>query len=207
MSLPEITNYLEDDWGDNAITGRTSSKEGYFLHPSDGLIADMEAGDALKGVYRPEWTVKAGTPSASGGALVLDPGDEIKTSTNFHTGRWEITWSNASSPSGGFFGFYLFIQNTNSNWFEYTNDVAVGSLVMRKNEAGTTSDILSVAAITDTNQHTTAAERDSYGNWEAFKDGASQGTFTDTFLPDPRWQQLAAGSTYVTVNIQKVVFS
>ncbi|MFB6244863.1 MAG: hypothetical protein ABEJ03_00790 [Candidatus Nanohaloarchaea archaeon] len=29
----EITNYLEDDWGDNSLTSRSNTKDDLFAHP------------------------------------------------------------------------------------------------------------------------------------------------------------------------------
>lgn len=69
MVLSEINNYIEDNWNDNALSNRTNSETGYFLHPSDSLINDFEAGDVLKGMYRPDWTATAGSPTVSSGSV------------------------------------------------------------------------------------------------------------------------------------------
>lgn len=187
MALSEITNYLEDDWDDNNLTGRASTTEGYFLHPSDGLISDMEAGDALKGVYRPEWTTQSGSPSATNQELQLADGSTtvqaVSIPSVFTVGRWQWDHDYNSNPSSGGTRLYFIAQNSGADpndayAIEVLHDT---NLDLIKDSGGSESTLINGSRTDNTSSQNYDVARDSYGGFELFNDGdVSQGTATDT---------------------------
>ena len=192
MVLGEIENYLEDDWNDNSLTNRSANEEGYFLHPSDNLVAnsDVEAGDVLKGVYRPDWTIEIGTPSASNNRLELpnasSTSQAVKTPSEFTAGLCSFDRTLNSSTSTGAFRFNIIKEDSN-NWWADNLDAGNPHEGLAKKESGTFSQVISTGSggSVGTNTHSIKITRDSYGRWEYSKNGTSQGTTTDTFLPTP----------------------
>lgn len=184
MVLEEIDTYIEDDWDDNALTNRTNSREGYFLHPSDDLLSgDFEAGDALKGVYRPDWRQVEGSATVSGGLLRV-PADTtaiISSPSEFNTGTFETTFSLGSAGSAGTLGL-RFVATNNNNTLEVAINYAGPNYTLRKQDGGTFTELTSSAKAPDSG--TAKVTRDSYGNFELFLDGVSEGVATDTFVPE-----------------------
>lgn len=192
MVLEEIGTYIEDDWDDNALTNRTDNTEGYFLHPSDGLLSgDFEAGDALKGVYRPEWKIQTGSFTVadqyaeSAGNLE----DAISTPSSFSVGSWEADVQMVSN-TGDLELFSLAFMDQDSTDFDanvstpdngYTIEARDnGDLRLVVRSGGSNSSItVGSSWSVDTDFHTYRATRDSYGSFELFFDGTSKGTGTD----------------------------
>ena len=205
MALPEITNYIEDDWDDNALTNRTDSTEGYFLHPSDGLLSgDFEAGDALKGVYRPEWNTNSGSPTATNGELQMFDGSStpqaVLTPSRFTTGYWEVNFKYNSSPSNGLGSrMTLFAQTQNaandSLQDSYALQLYRGEIRLNRFDGGTENIIIQAVGAWGggTTAYTEKAQRDSYGNFEIFIDGQSEGTVTDTTYTEGSYHALGNG--------------
>ena len=197
MALPEILNYIEDDWDDNALTNRTDNTEGYFLHPSDGLLSgDFEAGDALKGVYRPEWLEEINSLAVQNGRLEWSQtGDGevmLSTPSDFSIGEFQMDaqYTTLGNDQDGIFLFilreydsggllsasadYLGIQlkDGSDNNFQYYKSVG-----------GSRSTIIVNSWPGDTNTYTIKGTRGPYGSLELILDGVSQGTATDTYTP------------------------
>lgn len=183
MGLQERSNYLEDDWNDNALTARTSPEEGYFLHPSDGLTGtgDYEPGDALKGVYRPDWEIESGSPSASNGELVLPPGDTtnqtIAQPAEFTSASMEDDVYH-TDHSGGRMDLTPRLRNGDSE-YTFSVDAYDDVYVYSYDGSGGTRIIESTNNMTYSAWVKWRLTLDSYANWEAFKDGTSLGTTTD----------------------------
>lgn len=192
MTLEEINNYIEDGWDDNSITGRSNPDEGYFLHPSDNLLSnDYEAGDALKGVYRPEWTTQSGSPSASNGVLSLSAGDttqqSILTPSEFTAGTWETDYKFTNTPSSGGICMVIMAQSTsldgvgrpNNCYFGYNH--FNGDYHLYLNNGGSATNIITTISLGVPESFATMKiSRTTRGNFELFHNGTSQGTATDT---------------------------
>lgn len=185
----EITNYLEDDWGDNALTSRSSTNDGVFAHPDAN-----EAGDVLIGRYRPEWnTVTAGF-SVSGGVINWDGSSDddatIRTNSNFVIGSWEIDVHFTTLGNGDDSVKLSFINTTPNGGGSVNPDDGYqqmqlddGSHLLRRYDGGASTNIISSSwggGSGDTDNHTYKTTRDAYGDWEIFEDASSDGTATDT---------------------------
>lgn len=183
--MQEITTYIEDDWGDGALTARTDATEGYFLHPSDAQIGDdVEAGDVLKGVSRPEWDTD-GSPTVSSGALLIHgtSGEYVRTPTDLTVGSWSIDSRYHSTGNGTNSSLNVILEDSSNWWKAFLREDSWQYAQLKKADAGTTTVVIDSTWAVDTNWHSRKATRDAYGNWELFFDGASQGTATDSFLP------------------------
>lgn len=175
----EITNYLEDDWDDNALSGRSNSEKGIYYQYGDG-----GAGDLLKAVYRPLWTVTGGNPSVQSGSVVFGgtDADAIETPADMQTGEWEYDFTWTDNQDWDTFSFKIFQDGSNHFRFELKSDNADPDFKLVKIESGSSSHIIDSSWEDDQGiQHTVRYTRDSYGEFELFYDGASQGTGTDTF--------------------------
>lgn len=199
MGLSKIANYLEDDWGDSSLSSRSNSDEGYFLHPSDGLTGsgDYEPGDALKGVYRPEWAVTGGSYSTSNGALVsggnLD--DVVGTPSDMNVGSWKLDFTMGANTSNTDVHTFAFMDRdvTDHGANDGTPDNGYiiqtrteGNYELRVRSGGFSTDLIRSSWGVDTVTHTEEVNRDSYADLELFLDGASQGTATDTTYSSAR---------------------
>lgn len=175
--MAEISNYLEDDWDDNNLTGRSSPSTGEFKEQTAGGTGDM-----LKGIYRPEWTVQGGSPAASSGVLVLDDSESVSTVSKFTTGRWSFWFQVQSSPQGGHRVVIMSPVIATSigddcyrlGW-RYNGDY---KLTLRNGGSGTT--LITGSWPADTAGYSAEATRDTEGNFEIFLGGTSKGTATDT---------------------------
>ena len=185
---PTIANYLEDDWGDNSLSTRTNPADGVYASPSA-----IRAGDTLIGRYRPEWSVTNGSPSATSGYLSL-PGndttpDRLRTTSKWTTGtlQYDARQTTLQSSSTTALIIMSFIhQDPNNKIFSYFRDDSGTTQFRRltKTVSGTGTELIKNDTTPDTNWHTTKITRSAYGDWEAFWDGVSYGTATDSFLPD-----------------------
>lgn len=177
---PELDNYLFDDFADNGFSNRTGSQTGQYPDPSLGPSKNY------RGYVRPRWRSAGGSPTVSNGELVLPPGDtttQIAVAENIalETGTWEFDFQFSSTP--GFSHRFDFIREDGSNvWF--IESQSGGGFVLKKYEAGALNTVISGSWSPDTSPKTCKVTRDESGNWELFVNGTSQGTATDTFLPD-----------------------
>lgn len=206
----ELPNYIEDDWNDNNLSGRSSADKGVYYAYSDG-----GTGDLLKGVYRPVWEILAGAPYASGGVLVSndDSGsDAIATPSKWTTGsfRYDFTWvgtiDSAWNPS-------ILAQDTTTNngrckncYFDYYTDTSP-SVRFYKNEGGSATQLISGDWQVDKNPHTSEITRDSYGNFEKLHDGSSIGTTTDTTYTSSNYIHFGGGKKMGEINIDNLQVS
>lgn len=186
MGLQERATYLEDDWDDNALTARTSPEEGYFLHPNDALTGagDYEPGDAFKGVYRPEWDIDSGSPTAKNGELRLPAGattvQSVRTTARQTIGTWSFDYQFLNSTTTGKLNVSV-LRNSNGGSYRYQQESDGDVVLERRAEGGSSfTDLLRVNKTLDTNTHTAKTTRTAYANWEYFWDGTSLGTTTDS---------------------------
>ena len=202
MALEERTTYIEDDWGDNNLSGRSGAEEGYFLHPSDSLISgDVEPGDALKSVYRPEWLLNTSDPYVQNSELRVDSlsggSTGVRTPTKAITGEWvmDFRYRTLGSGNDGIFYFMWGDNNGESNkndaWRWFAQDDANQYYRISKYEGGSITHVIDTTWAPDTNWHTGRSTRDSYGGWELFLDGSSQGTATDEYIPPREATEIA----------------
>lgn len=168
--------YLVDDWGDSALTGRTNPVTGQYVSGADGK---------LRSFYRPEWTTENGSPSASGGSLVLPDGSETRQSverdTNFSVGEWTFQFERQSAASEGLLLLYI-ARESGQN--EVRLDIEQGgAFELVEKDSDTVTTIISTTWPDDEQPHEVSVTRDSLGNWELFFDGTSQGTAASSFFP------------------------
>lgn len=183
----EIANYLEDDWNDNALNNRSNASKGYYYNYHTG-----GTGDLLKGVYRPEWDYykSAGRLTVTNGEIQVDYDgsgsvDIIETPSQFYVGSWQFDWQ--LDPLGGdnnqinHFSIHNGDRSSDFPPNSYEGHIAEGGTYkLQKVSGGTQSNLITPGWTNDTNVHTWKHTRDSYGNFELFFDGTSQGTATDT---------------------------
>lgn len=189
-TISEITNFLEDDWGDNALTSRSSTSDGVFAHPGAN-----EAGDVLIGRYRPEWTTAQGNVDVTGGVLEwsqsVDGRSEIRTSSKFTVGLWEVDFHYTTLGNSGdqvILGLMDEVPDVNTSGEPVsegyqTNIADNGNYSLKELSSGTSTDVISASwggGSGNTNSHTCKITRDEYGSFELFEDGSSKGTATNT---------------------------
>lgn len=196
LGLTEIQNYLEDDWNDNRLTDRewrsSDISQGVFAHPDAN-----EAGNTLIGRYRPEWNrVDPTTHNIIDGELVI-PGDKdsneneevIATPSNVMSGTYKFDFRGSPLPSEGGNALNLSFISDGYTLLNINNKVYINirwtdggsDYRLVKDDSGTISDLISPGWTPDTNTHTSEFSRSSFGDYELFLDGVSQGTTTDTF--------------------------
>jgi len=180
-----LNNYIEDDWDDNALSGRTNpSKDVYYS------ITESGTGDLLKGVYRPRWrnvvpifTSNSGNISAVNSELSLNTESAAATSSNVDVGSWKHDFRLSSSGNTTNIGARQIHQDDNNH--VYTIARADGTnYKLYKKVSGSNFKIISATWPNDTSWHTHELTRSSYGEYELFFEATSKGTATDTFLPD-----------------------
>lgn len=166
---------IADDWGDNLLSGRSNSGQKLIALPTDPTV--MVRCES----FRPVWTILTGTPTATGGQLVLgSTPDSVSCPSTIVTGTWTCKVALTSTASGSFALRFLY-QDTN-NYYQLLL-AATGPFNLIKDDAGTTTTIITATWTPDTSVHTITATRDASGNFEIFLDGTSMGTVTDAFLP------------------------
>lgn len=180
-----LSNYLEDDWGDDALTGRTNPNTGVFREQLSGGV-----GDLLKGIYRPAWQVESGSVSASNGELVIPAGDtttqNATTPSRMTVGAWSWDFYFASTPGSGGHTKSILCQDVNLTAFGGSNNcyhfaaVANGDYAFKRTDGGTNTSLISASWAADTATYTPKITRTEDGDFELFKNGTSQGTATDT---------------------------
>lgn len=204
-----LNNYVEDDWNDNAITSRTSPETDIFHHPS----GNTQAGDVLTGMYRPEWTVSISGPQATNQRLQHDVSNgngQVFTKSKFYIGsmQCDFQWHTTPGSDNDTLSVYPVMEGDTGSGTPTGVRLIVqdaGDYRLFNQNAG--SDIISSSWSPDQNAHTAEVTRDPYGNWELLLDGSSQGTGSDTYLPDPlegigsHWNDGGGGSIISVDNL------
>lgn len=207
LGLAEIANYLEDDWGDNSLTSRSSTEDGVFAHPDAN-----EAGDMLIGRYRPDWNTVEGSPSASSEELNFSGSnsvaDALLVSSNFTVGSFSFNFrqTNAGDPlrvwifSSSFNGYTRGgsggIARPVDSYF-----VATEQSALSKDDSGSKTNLVTGTSISDTNNHSESVTRNSYGDFEFFVDSTSQGTATDTTFTESLFVGVSSRSNVTMDNL------
>ena len=177
-----LTNYLEDDWDDNSLTGRTDPQKDVFYQYSTG-----GTGDLLKGVYRPRWETESGSPSASSGYVAATNG-VVKTPSEVTVGEFTVEHRLTQSIGDDFSDAFDFIAQNSGTYYRYYKADNTGSPTpsarLDVSVGGSSTTLISWSWAHDTVFHTESVTRDSYGNFEAFEDGQSEGTVTDTQITE-----------------------
>jgi len=166
-----------DDWGDNCLTNRR--------YGGNATISISDTVYECKN-FRPEWTTESGSPSASGGVLVLTAGDatsqQISTPSDFTTGTWEADFYYTDSPSTGNTSLFPMVEDKQNE--DYQIAIRTDDYDLGKHSGGSYTRVIDTSTSSSVGDwHTCKATRDSDGNWELFHDGTSVGTATDTYLP------------------------
>ena len=180
----DFSVYLEDDWGDNKIADRDDSESG--------------AHNNVIGVFRPEYVIENGTPTAENETLALSDEDVLHTDINLNLDKkvvWE--WSdvdisdNPSNTSETYLTCWSestifdfdFPRGFEESYGVIINDTPEARLTyIDENGGGNTLINRSVSEVVQIR-----VERDDNGNWEMFLDGESVGTATDNNLSDPQF--------------------
>jgi len=159
---------IGDDWADNKLTSR------------DNAATVATALDKVFQTFRPEWTTVAGAPTLTDGILTIANGDKITISPGLTEGSFEVklrATTGGTGPSGTMYVAFIYQDDNNNIGIYEWEPMGLGKV-----DGGTYTHLIS-----DDNPSTTQATfkftRDASGNYEFFKDGVSQGTTTDTFLP------------------------
>jgi len=182
--------HIDDDFEDNLLSGRDNF---YF---EDGLF---------KAHMRPEYVTVSGSPSASGGKMVLAAGDvteqAVSCLSTFMVGTWEIDFAFAASPTAGYFAFRLIssasvVYADPSNNGYTVNVFYTGDFVLGRIDAGAGVTLIAGTWTVGTATVAIKVTRTAAGAFELFRDGVSQGTVTDTtytssgfLVPDTRANQ------------------
>jgi len=161
-----------DDWEDNKLTDRDDRAT---------TTASVLGANEFAQRFRPEWTTKEGSPSATGGYMLLDAGEEVKIPSGFDTGTWEQdTWLDAANACQK---FKFIWQDADNFWVTYFDDEYT-HLDLCKNDAGTSTAVIDYTVDPTLGVwHDIKITRSSAGDWELFYDGSSVGTATDAFMP------------------------
>lgn len=207
-SIKSRTYYLEDDWDDNALSGRTDPESGPFFYQE----VSNQPGDTLVGQYRPEWaTVQAGF-SASNGVLTWDASNGTaaeETQSNANAGEWKIDFQyTTNGGDADQIGLGALHQNSGDyNTNGYRVNPVTGNASYRLYDNVDSVNLIDSSWVDDTSLHTAAMVRDSDSNWEIFLDGTSKGTATDATNTEGNYIAVMAfdsqgGSTAELDNLQ-----
>lgn len=185
VGLPDINNYLEDDFGDNALTSRTNTNDGVYAHPDANV-----AGDVFIGRYRPVWNNTSGAVTAQNTRAEFSNGDStiarINTPSSFNTGSWEWAVEVTSAPGTGGVELGAFSDSLD---LLAGNGIAInvtsnGNYNLLEVVSGNPDTFIDAPSISYGSEIVYRLNRDSYGNFEVFTDGTSDGTATNTFTPE-----------------------
>ena len=217
LGLDDIENYIEDDWGDDSLTNRSNTSDGVYAAPSAN-----KAGEVLIGRYRPEWNITFSAPnssvSVSNGEVSISQSDNdtsiITTPTQIHTGEWSADIyvdGEGDEYTGADFAIIVETDGSSGRGSQLDNSVYISS----RNTSGSLNDSLieqDNGAVTklvdfgdnsDAGYDTYSVTRDSFGNYEAFRNGSSKGTTSSSYLPKPNYTSLmAAKSTNVSHTVK-----
>ena len=182
-----LDNYIEDDWNDNALTGRSNTEKDVFYQ-----YYDSGTGDLLKGVHRPRWRHVSGTVDATNQRVEMYGDDSvqkvIETPSSLTVGSWTVD-HRFNSIGDDFLAVSIICDNVNDYgigrtqngyWFGDRSGGSSPSYDLFVAEGGGNTRIIDAQSPQDTNWHTSECTRDIYGNFELIRDGTSQGTGTDT---------------------------
>jgi len=166
------TAEILDDWQDNKLTTRDSEAT-TPIKISSPYVQDANT-------FRPSWTTESGSPSASGGVLVLTAGDTtaqgISTPTTFFVGTWEVDIQKQADGTTSGVDVIDWVSGGSKKYIIGWNYDGAYNL----RDIVDTVNIISATHAEDTAWHTCKATRDSSSNWELFFDGVSDGTATDS---------------------------
>lgn len=182
-AIPDSDVYLHDDWGDNKLQNRGGSRTTTY--------------NGVQGVYRPEWTIDDGSPTAINQALQVVAGDGLYAGINLNFSE-TITWSwtdvdfnGSSEQTLGLFG-----ENAGIPISAFYNGVYPGYAavlgsrdrirLVRIDDNNNNGSVLTENTLSSTTGVNISVTRDSNGNWEVFENGSSLNTASD--------------STYTTAN-------
>ena len=182
-AIPDSDIYLQDDWGDNKLTDREGS--GTTTHNDE------------EGVYRPEWTLEIGSPTAEDERLKLDRNQLLFTEINLNldeTVTWEFVGVHIPDEWAG---LGLFAETNNvgdmSNFREHNlqsgyhlilNEASSESVRLLKMNGSATELIESGSHSGIVNIEVT---RSPSGEWSLNVDGSNEGSTTDTDHDNPQY--------------------
>ena len=188
VAIPDPDVYLNDDWGDNKLQDREDS--------------DTTTHNGVEGVYRPEWTLDEGSPSASNQTLQLDSGDAVRTGITLalsETVPWQWTGVEfpATDAAGDTVTLQLWAESTTrdtqgfglplqSGYFIQLRDSSPEVRLIEMDSSGNTSELITGSA-TAGSGFDLSVTRSSDGGFELFVEGSIQGTSTDTTHTDPQY--------------------
>ena len=212
-----LNNYLEDDWDDNSLTGRTGAEKDVFYQYGTG-----GTGDLLKGVYRPRWDSISGSFTTSGGALQSTSNASVTTPSEATMGSFSMDYQISGSDGDAEevdLGFMCpspdvtsLLKPQNGYMIRlYRSSLSNSDFNIAKMVGGTFSKIIDTSATATTDPLTLRADRDSYGNFELFEQGTSQGTGSDTEFSSSGYAIISfldapGGSNTDTGTIDNLVF-
>ena len=189
---------------------------------ADGQLTDRALHESRAGFY-PEWKTIVGSPSATSGALVFPSGSKHIVSpgvrqadgsiTTFRisrmmTGTWRWDYQFQVTPSSSYFAVRPIVDDNDNLW--RIKVFADGTVNLEKADSGSVSTVVSGSWSVDTASHTIKFVRskdiDGNGNIgvELIVDGTSQGTATDTFVPQPDLRDIRYYSMDADLHIQTV---
>lgn len=190
--LEEISAYLEEDWGDDTLTGRSSTQEGVFAHP-----AANQAGDVLIGRYRPEWIESAGSPSVYSGSLGVFGGETVATTSDHTVGDLHVSFDYGDADSGAAYFVPMASDPADASHNNVASNCyagkiyAGGSYELVVVDGGTESALVSATETVVT----PGVTRDAFGAFELLNAGTSLGTAVDTTHTESAGVQLNSNMT------------
>jgi hypothetical protein len=178
-AIPDSEIYLHDDFGDNKLQNRDES----------GTTTTND----LTGTYRPEYTIAAGSPTATNQELSLSSADALHTKAlpdvRGQNVRWDIDLTDSGSNAFARISIWGTTTDHNNNTASdiyaesYFLDIQEEFDVFRlRRQAGTSggqTDVINADQPIST-PLTASVTHDGSGNWELFLDGSSQGSASDT---------------------------
>jgi len=174
-TIPDTEVYLHDDWGDERLQDREDSGTTSY--------------DGEEGVYRPEWVIENGSPSADGETLVVEDDEQINTdeSPEVAYGTWEFEipdpfFSSSSSEHSG----YNLIANSSTRRLGDANlqdgyllQLQPTTIRLNVDDGGDTSTLIQDDD-PPTSDLSVTVTRDDNDEWELIVNGESKGTATDS---------------------------
>ena len=184
VAIPDSDIYLQDDWGDGKFQDRDGS--GTTTH------------NGVEGVYRPEWSVLAGSPEVISERFVIESDEEVTADINLNfdetiTWVWNADFSNNGGGGIDLSNLHLFTEDPNNT----TDRVYHASYALRcrtlqddediifnkVDESGSFSEFGRGGNLSGS--HEIKVTRDPSGNFELTLDGSSITTGSDTEFTDP----------------------
>lgn len=181
MALEEKINYIEDDWNDGSLSGRTNASTGFFKEKNDS----GSTGNLIKAINRPEWNVTDATVTANN-RLQTDPNndssstsdDQVNVNSEITVGTW--SWESNLPDTTGSLGLLLMIFIDSSNLYSVAWASSNDNYEFSKTVGGAFTELITGPVNTTTGTFFShKVTRDDFANWEAFFDGSSYGTTSD----------------------------